>query len=179
MSKRVLVISTTLRKDGNSELLSKEFARGAKDNGNEVEFISLRGKNIEFCRGCLSCQITETCIINDDVKEIISKMKISDVITFSTPIYYYEMSGQLKTLLDRANPLFQSKYNFKDIYLITTAADTNPNADKTAINGIESWISCFKNVNLKGTLLGSGVLNAREIIHNPSMKKAYEMGFNV
>ena len=116
MSKRVLVISTTLRKDGNSELLSKEFARGAKDNGNEVEFISLRGKNIEFCRGCLNCQITETCIINDDVKEIISKMKISDVITFSTPIYYYEMSGQLKTLLDRANPLFQSKYNFKDIY---------------------------------------------------------------
>ena len=51
MSKRVLVISTSLRKDSNSEGMADEFVRGAKDAGNEVQKISLRGKSIAFCQG--------------------------------------------------------------------------------------------------------------------------------
>lgn len=179
MSKNVTVISSTLRKNGNSELLAQEFVKGAKDAGNKVEFISLRDKEIKFCKGCLTCVKTNKCVIEDDSNTIIEKMKNSDVIVFATPIYYYEMSGQLKTLLDRGNPLYTSNYKFRDVYFLATSADTSQNAADIATSGIKGWISCFNNVQLKGTLLGAGVENAGDIINNPVLKKAYEMGKNV
>ena len=56
MMKKVLVISTSLRAGSNSELLAKEFEKGAKEAGNAVEFVSLKDKNIAFCKGCMACQ---------------------------------------------------------------------------------------------------------------------------
>ena len=57
-------------------------------------------------------------------------MNEADVIAFATPIYYYEMSGQLKTMLDRSNPLFGTDYRFRDIYLFTSAADGSEAASR-------------------------------------------------
>lgn len=89
--KKVLIVSTSLRKNSNSQSLAKEFERGTEDAGNKAEFISLTDKNIGFCRGCLSCQKTQKCIIKDDAVEIAEKVKSADVLVFATPIYYYEM----------------------------------------------------------------------------------------
>ena len=105
MTKKVLIISTSLRGKSNSEILAKECEKGARDAGHDVEFLSLRGKDIRFCIGCLSCQKTGSCVLKDDVPEIMAKVKEAEVVVFATPIYYYEMSGQMKTLLDRLNPL--------------------------------------------------------------------------
>ena len=99
--KKVLVISTSLRPRSNSEALADEFVRGAQEAGNEVEKVTLRGKDIRFCKGCLVCQKTQECVIkDDDAPAIVRKMYEADAICFATPIYYYEMSGQMKTLLD-------------------------------------------------------------------------------
>lgn len=179
MAKNVLVISSTLRKNGNSETLAKEFLKGAEAAGNNVDFITLQDKEINFCKGCLACQKLGHCVIKDDSIEITEKMKNADVIAFASPIYYYEMSGQLKTMLDRANALFSSNYKFRDIYFLATAADTNPHSADIAIQGIQGWVACFANVQLKGTVLGAGVEAAGEVINNPAMKKAYEMGKGV
>jgi len=176
MAKNVLVISSTLRKNGNSEVLALEFLRGAKDIGHNVEFISLQDKEIKFCKGCLACQKLQKCVISDDSNEIVEKMKNADVIAFASPIYYYEMSGQLKTLLDRGNPLYSSDYRFRDIYFLATAADGSPNAADIAINGIQGWVSCFSKAQLKGVVLGAGVEAVGDIQNNPAMKKAYELG---
>ena len=105
----VLVISSSLRNGSNSELLAHEFAKGAKEAKNEVEEISLKGKKLEFCTGCLSCQKTKKCCIADDSADIVRKMHDADVIAFASPVYYYGISGQLKTLLDRANPLYDTE----------------------------------------------------------------------
>jgi hypothetical protein len=95
MSKKVLIISTSPRKGSNSDALADEFAKGAMDAGNEVEKVSLIGKDIQFCRGCLACQKTKRCVIHDDADTIVQeKMLLADVLVFATPIYYYEMSGQ-------------------------------------------------------------------------------------
>lgn len=67
MAKKVLVVSTSLRGNSNSEILAKECERGAKDAGHEVEFVSLHGKDIRFCIGCMSCQRTGHCVLKDDV----------------------------------------------------------------------------------------------------------------
>lgn len=106
-------------------------------------------------------------------------MKQADVIAFASPIYYYEMSGQLKTLLDRANALFSLDYKFRDIYFLSTAADGNPHAADIAANGIQGWIACFPKAQLKETLLGAGVESIGDIQTNTAMNKAYEMGKRV
>lgn len=105
MSKNILVISTSPRKGGNSETLADEFVRGAQEASHNLEKVCLYDKTIGFCRGCLACQKTRQCIIHDDADIIAKKMLTADVIAFATPIYYYEMCGQMKTMLDRANPL--------------------------------------------------------------------------
>lgn len=180
MTKNILIISSTLRKYGNSEILAEEFAKGVKDAGHNVEFISLRDKEIKFCHGCLACQKTQSCVIKDDSNAIVEKMMNADVIVFSTPIYYYAMSGQLKTLLDRANPLFASEYKFRDIYFLAAAADTDFHAMDIAINCLQGWIMCFDRAELKGVVKATGVNKPNDIItYQEVLKQAYRSGKNV
>ena len=122
MSRKVLVISSSLRRGSNSEMLADEFLKGAASAGHSAEKLGLAGKTINFCIGCLACQQTKRCVIDDDSREITEKMLNADVIAFATPVYYYSVCGQLKTVLDRANPLFVSDYKFRDIYLLAAAA---------------------------------------------------------
>lgn len=179
MSKNVLVISSTLRKNGNSEVLAKEFVKGAQEAGNNVEFVTLQDKDIKFCKGCLACQKLGSCVIKDDSIDIVKKMEKADVIAFASPIYYYEMAGQLKTLLDRANALYTSDYKFREIYFLATAADSDSHAADIATNGIQGWIACFAKAQLKGTVLGAGAEAVGDIQNNSALQKAYEMGKGV
>lgn len=177
--KNVLIISSSLRKGSNSEALADEFARGAADAGNRVEKISLQDKDIRFCRGCLACQKTCKCVIADDAPEIVTKMNDADVIAFATPIYFYEMSGQLKTLLDRANPLYPSDYRFRDIYMLTSAADDETATPERAIAGLTGWIDCFEKANLAGSVFAGGVNAPDEMKGHPALVEAYTAGKNV
>ena len=178
MSKRVLVISTSLRGDSNSDLLAQQVAQGARQAGHEVEVISLAGKDIRFCKGCLACQTTGRCVIRDDADVIVQeKMLHADVLVFATPIYYYEMSGQMKTLLDRSNPLFPSDYAFRDIYLLATAADSAESSMDGAVKGLEGWIACFEKAALRGVVRGTGADGAGTILQVPAaLKSAFELG---
>lgn len=174
--KKVLILSSSLRAGSNSEALADAFARGAADAGNEVEKITLRGKEIAFCKGCLACQKTQRCVIADDAPAIVAKMHDADAIVFATPIYYYEMSGQLKTLLDRANPLYASDYRFRDIYMLTSAADDGADVPERAVAGLGGWIECFERARLAGTVFAGGVTDPNEIEGHPALRTAYEMG---
>lgn len=179
MKKNVLIISTSLRKNSNSDVLTDDFIDGAKEAGNTVEKISLAGKTINFCKGCLVCQKTQQCVIKDDAAAIVEKMLHADVLVFATPIYYYEMSGQMKTLLDRANPLFSSDYAFRDVYMLTTAADNEPYAPERAVNGLQGWINCFGKAKLAGKVFAGGVNDAGEIRGHKGLDEAYKMGLKV
>lgn len=174
--KKVLVISSSLRLRSNSEALADEFARGASEAGNEVEKVTLREKDIRFCKGCLACQKTQRCVINDDAPAIVEKMHDADVIAFASPIYYYEMCGQLKTLLDRANPLYSSDYRFRDIYMLTSAAENEAHVPERAVTGLTGWIDCFEKAHLAGTVFAGGVSEPGETERHPSLMCAYEMG---
>ena len=115
----------------------------------------------------------------DDADILIQKMAAADVIAFATPVYFYEMCGQMKTLLDRTNPLFPIPYKFKDIYLLTTAADSEQHAMDGVIKGLQGWIDCFEKARLAGTVFAGGVTSVGEIQGHPALKKAYEMGKNI
>ena len=156
-----------------------EFAKGAKDAGHEVTEITLRDKNIGFCKGCFACLKLGHCVIDDDAVEIAKMMHDAQVLVFATPIYYYEMSGQMKTMLDRANPLYGTDYAFTDVYFLSTAAEDENDVDSRALSGMEGWISCFDRAKLAGTVFAGGVNDAGEIAGHPALKKAYEMGKNI
>ena len=89
----ILVISTSLRAKSNSDILTERLIAGATDAGHQVEHISLKGKTIQFCMGCLTCQKTQKCMLKDDTNTIAEKALAADTLVFVTPIYYYEMSG--------------------------------------------------------------------------------------
>ncbi len=180
MAKKVLVISSSLRIGSNSETLAKETARGAAEAGHKVEFVSLKDRKINFCKGCIACQKEGHCVIDDDANEITEKMLNADVIVWATPVYYYGMSGQMKTMMDRANALFDLDYKFREIYLITTSADSSKGVSKCVENGIQGWIDCYAKAKFNGTLEATGINNPLEIKQfTDILVEAYNMGKNI
>ena len=178
MNKQVLVISTSLRHPSNSHLLAQQFAQGARNAGHQVELISLRGKDLRFCSGCMACLKEPRCVIQDDANAIVEKMGAAQVICFATPVYYYEMSGQMKTLLDRANPLYSADYRFRDIYLLTASAEEEDSVLDGPVSGLEGWIACFEHARLAGVVRGGGANDPGEISPE-KLAAAYELGSHV
>lgn len=106
-------------------------------------------------------------------------MLTADVLVFATPIYYYEMSGQMKTMLDRANPLFFLDYKFRDVYLLMSAADEDEHTVDGAVKGLSGWISCFPKAALTGTVFAGGVDKIGEAEGHPALEKAYQAAVNI
>lgn len=179
MSKKIVIISTSLRAHSNSDALAQAFSKGASEAGNDVEIISLRGKKLAFCMGCLACQKTGSCVIKDDAIGITEKVLQADVVVFATPIYYYEMSGQMKTLIDRMNSMYPKDYRFREVYFLSTAAEDAEAVPARAIAGLTGWIDCYEKAALKGTVFCGGVNDADEIQGNAKLTEAYEMGLSV
>ncbi len=174
---KVLVISTSLRAKSNSDILTERLIAGAKDAGHEVEHISLKGKKIAFCIGCLACQKTQQGVIKDDAAEIAEKVKNADTLVFATPIYYYEMSGQMKTLLDRLNPLYPSDYSFHKVYMISTATEDEDYVPEKAVSGLQGWVDCFEKAEFAGSLFCGGISDPGEADGKDTEKdEAYQFG---
>ena len=92
--KKVLIIAGSPRKDGNSDLLALQFAKGAAESGNEVETVYLREKKLNYCQGCLVCLKKGECFQKDDANSLLPKMMEADVVCFSCPVYYYQVLRQ-------------------------------------------------------------------------------------
>lgn len=179
MTKKILIIGTSPRKNVNSNRLAQEFARGAEEAGNDIEIVYLCDKEINFCKGCLACQKLHKCVINDDANAVTEKIRNSEVIVWATPVYYYCMSGQMKTMIDRSNPLFATENKFKEVYLLASAAEDEESAMDGTITGLQGWIDCHDGVELKGVIKAIGVTNVGDIDGHSALKEAYETGKSI
>ncbi len=177
--KKVIVVTASPRTGGNSHILAQAFTKGAQEAGNEVQTVAIRDLGLQFCTGCLYCQSHPKCVLSDGMNALYDAFQNADVLVFATPIYYYAVSGQLKTFLDRLNPLYPRTNRFTDVYLLATAADDAPEAMDGAVKDIQGWIDCFEGVTLRGVLRGMGVTDKGEINNTPFPQQAYEMGKNV
>ena len=179
MGKKVLVLSASPRKGGNSDLLCDEFMRGAQEDGNTAEKVFLRDRNIRYCTGCGVCNNTHKCVQKDDMAEILEKMVDADVIVMATPVYFYTMDAQMKTLIDRTVPRY-TEITDKDFYFIVTAADTDRSMLERAIEGFRGFTEdCLSGAKEKGILYAAGVWKTEEVKSTPYMKDAYEMGKSI
>ena len=176
MNKNILIISASPRKDGNSDLLCDEFAKGARSTGHRVEKVRLADKTIHYCRGCGACNDTHVCLQKDDMAELLDKMVAADVIVLASPVYFYTIDGQLKTFIDRCVPRYTEISN-KDVYFILTAADTSEERMQRAVSCLRGFTEdCLEGANEKQVIYGLGAWQVGEIKGNPAMKQAYEAG---
>jgi multimeric flavodoxin WrbA len=179
MAKNVVIISASPRKKGNSDLLCDRFLEGAEDAGHRAEKIFLGDKTINYCLGCMACQKNGgTCPQKDDAAEVLEKMVAADVLVMATPVYFYTMNAQMKTLIDRTCAIYPD-IGTKDIYFIATATDTNRDTLERTIDGFRGFTSCFDGLHEKGIIYGVGVTDAGDIRGSQSMDEAYAMGKNV
>jgi multimeric flavodoxin WrbA len=176
MNKKVLVLSASPRRGGNSDLLCDQFILGVKESGNQVEKIFLRDKEINYCLACDACQGNGgNCVQKDDMAEILDKIIASDVIVMATPVYFYTMDGQMKTLIDRTYPRYLAISN-KEMYFIATAADNRKQAMERTFEGFRGFTSCLEGAKEKGIIYGTGAWQIGDIKGSEAMKQAYEMG---
>ncbi|ULQ60456.1 flavodoxin family protein [Brucepastera parasyntrophica] len=179
MSKKILIISGSPRKNGNSELLCGRFASGAEEAGNQVETVFLREKTIGYCLACDGCQRNGgTCVRNDDMADVLGKMKSADVIVMATPVYFYTMDAQMKTVIDRTYA-GSVDVKDKDFYFIVTAAENRQAMLERTIEGFRGFTSCLNGATEKGIVYGIGAWKSGDIKESPAMQDAFELGQSV
>ncbi|NSW94514.1 MAG: flavodoxin family protein [Bacteroidales bacterium] len=176
MSKKVLILSASPRRGGNSDLLCDQFMAGATESGLSAEKIFLRDRKINYCTGCGSCiDNGKGCSQKDDMAEILEKMISADVIVMATPVYFYTMCGQMKTFIDRTCARYTEIKN-KEFYFILTAADNNLRAMERTVEEFRGFTYCLENPMEKGIIYGTGVWKSGEIKGKKAMNQAFEMG---
>lgn len=175
MTKNVLIISSSPRKGGNSDTLCDRFMEGAKAAGHQVEKVLLKEKHIGYCTGCGTCSLGKPCPQKDDAAEIQEKMVQADVIVLATPVYFYTMSAQLKTLIDRTCPRY-TEISGKDFYFIATMAETDRSMMERTFDSIRGFLDCLENPHEKGVITATGVWKKGEIEGHPALEEAYRAG---
>lgn len=175
MSKKVLILSGSPRKSGNSDLLCGAFLKGATEAGHHVEKIRVAEKKIGYCRACYACRDTGVCVIKDDMAEVLQKMIDTDVLVLASPVYFYSIDAQLKALIDRTVARWTEVKN-KELYYIVTAADGESEAAETTIACFRGYADCIEGAKEMGTIYGMGVYEKGEIEPTTAMSQAYEMG---
>ena len=180
MAKKILILSSSPRRGGNSDSLCDEFARGAREAGHDVEKIFLRDRTIHYCTGCGTCSQGDhkPCPQHDDAADVIDKMLAADTIVMGTPVYFYAMSAQMKTMLDRCCGLY-TEMKGKEFYFLLAAAETDSKLLERTVDTFQGFLDCLDNPVVRGVVYGTGVWHVGEIKDKPAMREAYEMGRNV
>lgn len=176
MSKKVLILSGSPRKGGNSDLLCDAFMKGAQESGNQVEKVFIRSKKIAPCNACYFCkQSGGQCAIKDDMAEILDKIQAADVIVMASPVYFYSIDSQMKAVIDRSVARWTNIRN-KEFYYIMTAAEDSSDVMDCTLECFRGFARCLDGAREMGVIWGKGVYEAGAIKEMPVMQEAYEMG---
>lgn len=172
---KVLIINSSPRTGGNSDLLCGQFAKGAAKAGHEVEKVNLREKNLSPCRACCVCMGNHICAIQDDMTEILPRLVSADVIVMASPVYFYSLGSQMKMLIDRC--LVNHKaISGKQFYFIITAADPQHESAHEALAAFRGFLRCLPAAKEAGVIYGTGTWDMGDVYQHPAYNQTYEMG---
>lgn len=172
--KSVLILSSSPRRGGNSEQLCIQFKKGAEEAGNTVEMLNINDYDIryfnqrEYDRDASRAE-------TDDAAAIIAKMKRADVIVLASPVYFYNMTGQLKALIDRTYG-HEKELGSKEFFYIATSTDRSEEAVNCVFDAFHGFAVCLYQSVERGVIKGNGARNRGDIESHPAMQQAYEMG---
>ena len=175
MIKNILVLVGSPRRNGNTELLSDAFIKGATETGNKITKFSLSGKKIYPCTDCQACYKTRQCILEDNMNEVYELLSSTDILVLASPVYFFGLSAQIKALLDRLHNPMRNGFHIKATALLSVCADTD---EKTFIPSIATYkaIGAYLGWEDKGIVTVSGVEKKGDIIGRDELNLAYELG---
>lgn len=182
MPKRIMIALGSPRKKGNSAKLAEFVAGGAKAGGAKVETFYLNGMDIRPCQACMKCQKpgAKTCAIRDDMQVLYPKMNEADALVIASPVYWFSLSAQTKTFIDRWFAVGVEERNIfrgKPVALLLSYGDTDP-FNSGGVNALRSFqdMCRYLGAEVAGMLYGNG-MEPGEIAKNKGlMKEAYELG---
>ena len=184
MSKKIVILNGGPRLNGNTAALIQEFTEGAKENGNTVERFDLQKLVIHGCLGCCcgGKNPESPCVQKDDMEKIYPEYRSTDVLVLASPMYYWAVSGQLKTAIDRLFAITECDPNYqtpkKEVVLLMAAEGTGEKNDAPVLDyyhslcGFLDWKDC-------GSIIAGGVFKIGDIAGHPALKKAYELGKSI
>lgn len=173
--KNILIISSSPRKNGNSQLLCEQFKRGAEEKGHMVTLVRLMEKIIGFCRACDGCMRNGgTCVLNDDMAEILKLFQKADVLVLATPVYFYGISAQMKTFIDRTYPIWQH-LGKKEVYYIISAG-LGEDIIERSLGDLDGFVEHLEEYRIAGRIYATDVMEAGLVKNLDVFEKAYQMG---
>ncbi len=178
--KKVLILSGSPRKGGNSDCLCDEFLKGAVAAGHETEKVFVCEKKIHPCIGCYSCRDHGgKCVFQDDMGDLLQKIIDCDVLVLSSPVYFYSICAQLKAVIDRTVARWTEIEN-KQMYYIATAAEDEEDTLDITLSCFHGFALCVEGAKEMGTVYGKGVHDKGEIRSHPELlKAAYDLGNSI
>lgn len=172
---KVVILNSSPRKGGNSEVLCEQFAKGATEADHTVTKINLRDKSLFSCRACYACVKNHECVISDDMAEIFRAMLDADVIVLSSPVYFYSACAQIKMVIDRCF-MNHMELKGKQFYYIITAADPQHEAADGTLAVFRGFVRCLPDAMEKGVIYGTGTWDKGDVYKHPAFECAYSMG---
>lgn len=164
--KKILVINSSTRENGNCDLLCTEFIRGASANPeNSIARVDLKDKNFDFYRENQA---------EDDADILAQQMRDSNVIVMATPVYFYTMSGMMKSFIDRMTPYF-SGFDGQDFYFFLTAP-LNRSEMEAAADSLNGFTDSVPNSRVVRVVYASNVLHKGDVVSHPAYREVFEIG---
>ena len=176
---KVLRLTGSMRKGGNTDLLAQAFAEGAEKN-NEVEIVSVADYKVNPCIGCNSCFTREKneCFQNDDMPVIYEKLREADTVVIASPVYFYGISAQLKAVIDRLHTPMRDEFHIKRLALLLVGAASLPELFD-AIKLQYQLVLNFFHLEDAGMVLVRGAKDKGDVKNGDGLKRAYELGESI
>ena len=177
-SMKILIITDSPRKNGNSNFLVDNFIKGAQEKGHQIFRFDSAFKKVHPCIACNKCGMNGDCIFNDDFNYVRENLVDSDMVVFATPMYYFGISAQIKTVIDRFYAINGKIHIPKKTALIMTYADTEEKEAQPIKKHFETLINYLGWTNV-GEIVASGVWTQGSVKNTKYPKMAYEVGKNL
>ncbi|MDE5771799.1 MAG: flavodoxin family protein [Ruminococcus sp.] len=176
---KILVITGSAHKNGTTALLTEQFIKGAEESGHEVCRFDSAFKKVHPCIACEKCHNTDTgCAFKDDMEELNPVLLTADAVVFVTPIYYYAMNAQIRTVIDRFYANDSALHGNKKTALMVTMADNTMESAEGAVASFRGMAG-FLEWEIAGTVIGVDCGDVDALKKTDYPEKAYELGKNI
>ena len=184
----ILILSGSPRKGGNTESLAEAFAKGAVAH-HHVEIVSVRNYKVNPCLGCNICFKTNgACAQKDDMTLIYEKMSQADMLVIASPVYFYSISAQLKTIIDRFHNPIRDSFNIQKMALLLVGAASLPELFDAILTEYNLCLKFFAkqsgkaerfNIEDAGKVLARGAKDKGDIKNTDTLNEAYKLGLSI
>lgn len=174
---KVLAVCASPRKNGNCDLLCSQLLKGAREGGNETDSVFLEDLALRPCRACYACRESGRCIQKDRGSEVMRKLAEADVIVLASPVYFYSVSAQMKTLIDRTLCCY-TKLEGKRFVFILTGAGTKAELQR-ASESLYGFSDCLPGSLVMKLIIADGVYLKGDVRDTKAYYEAYMTGKNL